>query len=252
MDDVLNLLSKPFPANQIHWRVGSTTKDNKRGMALAYLDARDVMDRLDQVCGNTWSDAYQEVAGRVVCSITINGVTRSDGAGDTQVEAEKGGLSDAFKRAAVKFGIGRYLYRLESEWVALDSKRKIVKPPTLPDWALPDDDTPIINFYTKTPFKKRIAAAAVQNILDDPKDIPFDQIEKDDKKITENELSSTQADLIEGIMELENALVSSDRLTAETRTRVRTKYANTIKLEAATEKDLKAYYSQLTDFQRSN
>ena len=53
-------------------------------------------------------------------------------------------------------------------------------------------------------------------------------------------------------MELENALVSSDRLTAETRTRVRTKYANTIKLEAATEKDLKAYYSQLTDFQRSN
>ena len=92
----------------------------------------------------------------------------------------------------------------------------------------------------------------MQNILDDPKDIPFDQIEKDDKKITENELSSTQADLIEGIMELENALVSSDRLTAETRTRVRTKYANTIKLEAATEKDLKAYYSQLTDFQRSN
>ena len=238
MDDVLNLLSKPFPANQIHWRVGSTTKDNKRGMALAYLDARDVMDRLDAVCGDNWSDAYQEVAGRVVCAITINGVTRSDGAGDTQVEAEKGGLSDAFKRAAVKFGIGRYLYRLESEWVALDSKRKIVKPPTLPDWALPNDAP--------------LTPAAVQNILDDPKDIPFDELDKDDKKIRETELSSTQADLIEGIMELENALVSSDRLTAETRTRVRTKYANTIKLEAATEKDLKAYYAQLTDFQRSN
>jgi len=240
MDDLLNRLSKPFSANQIHWRVGSTTKDNKRGMALAYLDARDVMDRLDAVCGNNWSDSYQEVAGRVVCSITINGVTRSDGAGDTQVEAEKGGLSDAFKRAAVKFGIGRYLYRLDSEWVALDSKRKIVRPPTLPDWALPDDNTPL------TPTD-------VQNILDgDPKDIPFDQLQKDDAKIEETKLSQTQADLIEGIMELENALVSSDRLTAETRTRVRTKYANTIKLEAATEKDLKAYYAQLTDFQRSN
>jgi len=239
MDDLLNQLSKPFPANQIHWRVGSTTKDNKRGMALAYLDARDVMDRLDAVVGNNWSDSYQEVAGRVVCSITINGVTRSDGAGDTQVEAEKGGLSDAFKRAAVKFGIGRYLYRLDSEWVALDSKRKIVKPPTLPDWALPNDAP--------------LTPTDVQNILDgDPKDIPFDQLNKDDKKIKETELSSTQADLIEGIMELENALVSSDRLTAETRTRVRTKYANTIKLEAATEKDLKAYYAQLTDFQRSN
>ena len=233
MDDLLNLLSKPFPANQIHWRVGSTTKDNKRGMALAYLDARDVMDRLDQVCGTNWSDSYQEVAGRVVCNITINGVTRSDGAGDTQVEAEKGGLSDAFKRAAVKFGVGRYLYRLESVWVALDSKRKIVKAPTLPDWAMPDDDTP------PTP------------VAVDPNDIPFDQIETDDKKITENELSSTQADLIEGIMELENALLSSDRLTAETRTRVRTKYAKTIKLEAATEADLKAYYASLTDFQRS-
>jgi hypothetical protein len=240
MDDLLNLLSKPFSANQIHWRVGSTTKDNKRGMALAYLDARDVMDRLDAVVGNNWSDSYQEVAGRVVCSITINGVTRSDGAGDTQVEAEKGGLSDAFKRAAVKYGIGRYLYRLDSEWVALDSKRRIVKPPTLPDWALPDDNTPL------TPTD-------VQNILDgDPKDIPFDQLQKDDAKIEETKLSQTQADLIEGIMELENALVSSDRLTAETRTRVRTKYANTIKLEAATEKNLKAYYAQLTDFQRSN
>ena len=224
---LLAQLSKPFASNMIHWRVGSTTKDGKRGMALAYLDARDVMDRLDNVCGTNWSDSYVEVAGRVVCSINIDGVIRTDGPGDTQVEAEKGGLSDAFKRAAVKWGVGRYLYRLDSEWVALDQKKRIITPPEFPEWALSDEDeaNPNIDFVT---------------------------LERDDKTINQNELTSTQADLIEGILELEGALIKSDRLTAESKERVRKTYAKVLKLEAAAEQDLKTYYNQLTDFQRSN
>ena len=115
-------LSEPFAPERVHWRVGSTTQDKKRGMALAYIDARDVMDRLDEVVGSgNWETRFRDAAGRVVCELTICGVTKSDGAGDTAVEAEKGGISDAFKRAAVHFGIGRYLYRLAAPWVELDA-----------------------------------------------------------------------------------------------------------------------------------
>ena len=89
---------------------------------LCYIDARDVMDRLDEVCGSNWSDDYKEVKGRIVCTITIDGVSRSDGAGDTEIEGEKGGLSDAFKRAAVKWGIGRYLYNASEYNTWIDTK----------------------------------------------------------------------------------------------------------------------------------
>lgn len=110
MCDMLVRLKAPFPADKLSWRVGQKNKDKTKAMMLVYIDSRDVQDRLDEVCGMDWSDSYTEVKGRLVCSITINGVTRTDGAGDTDFEAEKGGLSDAFKRAAVKWGVGRYLY----------------------------------------------------------------------------------------------------------------------------------------------
>lgn len=143
--DVYLKLIAPFPAEQIHWRVGSITKDGSKGMALAYLDARNVMNRLDRTVGpQNWEDDYKEVMGRIVCNLRVRldgeWVTKSDGAGDTDFEAEKGGLSDAFKRAAVKFGIGRYLYDLPTVWCEVEQRGRtsvITKPPTLPAWALP-------------------------------------------------------------------------------------------------------------------
>jgi len=126
-------LHKPFPENDIHWRIGSMTKDKTRGLALAYLDARNVMERLDEVCGPLgWQDSYVETpTGRVICTISINfgpneWVSKSDGAGNTDIEGDKGGISDAFKRAAVKWGVGRYLYALESPWVGVDKYKKIL------------------------------------------------------------------------------------------------------------------------------
>lgn len=115
-------LKKPFPVNAISWRVGQKSKTKPKAMMLCYIDARDVMDRLDEVCGSNWSDDYKEVKGRIVCTITIDGVSRSDGAGDTDFEGEKGGLSDAFKRAAVKWGIGRYLYNASEYNTWIDTK----------------------------------------------------------------------------------------------------------------------------------
>lgn len=124
-------LAEPFPADAISWRVGSTTKgENPKGMALAYLDARDVMDRFDFVCGpGGWQCRYSHANGKTVCDIgvrverdggTADWVWKADGAGDTDVEAEKGALSDAFKRAAVRWGVGRYLYGLSSPWVTIE------------------------------------------------------------------------------------------------------------------------------------
>lgn len=122
--DVLTLLSAPFASSQLSWRVGQKNKDKTKAMMLVYIDARDVMDRLDEVCGINWQDDYKEVQGRLVCNLTIGNLTRSDGAGDTDFEGEKGGLSDAFKRAAVKFGVGRYLYNAKNfnTWLNIDGK----------------------------------------------------------------------------------------------------------------------------------
>jgi hypothetical protein len=117
---MLMALAAPFPREAISWRAQKLTANKDKALALAYIDARDVMRRLDTVCGpENWSDSYAETPrGRVICtlSIRINGewISKSDGAGDTDVEGEKGGLSDAFKRAAVKWGIGRYLYEVEA------------------------------------------------------------------------------------------------------------------------------------------
>jgi hypothetical protein len=56
---------------------------------------------------------------------------------DTHVEAEKGKCSDAFKRAAVVWGIGRYLYGLSTPRVQIDQYGKWEKDPPLPAWATP-------------------------------------------------------------------------------------------------------------------
>jgi hypothetical protein len=119
-------LRAPFNPDRVSWRVGSTNKEKTKGMALAYVDARDVMDRLDEVCGPAgWQCSYPHANGKTVCAIGIKvgdeWIWKSDGAGDSDIEAEKGALSDAFKRAAVRWAIGRYLYDVDSPWVEIES-----------------------------------------------------------------------------------------------------------------------------------
>jgi hypothetical protein len=86
---------------------------------VAYIDARQVMDLLDEVVGpQNWQDHYREVAGKVYCDLSIQvedeWITKSDCGTASNFEAEKGQASDAFKRAAVKWGIGRFLYQLST------------------------------------------------------------------------------------------------------------------------------------------
>lgn len=128
----LSDLHLPFPATEIEWRVGSTNGEKTKGLALAYLTARHVMERLDAVCGpENWQDRYEFHGPRTVCYLSIRvgaeWVTKADGAGDSDVEAEKGAISDALKRAAVKWGIGRYLYDLGNIWVDLEPAGRSVR-----------------------------------------------------------------------------------------------------------------------------
>ena len=122
--DIRALLEAPF--QEIQWKIQTMSKDSTKGMVVGYIDARDVAARLDSV-GVTWSDSYtvlQMASTWVVeCRLTIDGITRTDvGTGDGE-ESAKSAYSDAFKRAAVKFGIGRYLYDLPTSWVAVENRQ---------------------------------------------------------------------------------------------------------------------------------
>ena len=134
-------LKEPFDPKVISWRVGATTKDKAKGIALAYIDARDVMKRLDDVCGDLWQVEYPfDGCCRIGVKIGNEWIWRSNGAGETQVEGEKGKFSDAFKRAAVLWGVGRYLYYLDNVWVPLKAQGRshvLAQNPILPSWALP-------------------------------------------------------------------------------------------------------------------
>lgn len=143
---VLERLRTPFPVNRIHWRVGARNGDKTKGIALAYVDARDVQSRLDEVAGIDWQSRYSHVGPNgVVCEIGLRfgdeWLWRSNGAGETDVEAQKGALSDAFKRAAVMWGVAKYLYALPNDWVDIapaGKSSKLVGTPSLPAWATPE------------------------------------------------------------------------------------------------------------------
>lgn len=130
--DIFDQFSAPFLTDDVSWRVGRVNKkDPTKAQALAYIDARNVMDRLDAVVGpGNWQDEYVNAGnGATCCRIGIllpdaGWVWKADGAGQTDVEGDKGQFSDAFKRAAVKWGIGRYLYDLDSPWVAIDEWKR--------------------------------------------------------------------------------------------------------------------------------
>lgn len=150
--EIQQALSAPFAPDKIGWKAQSVK--NNRALAVAYCDARDVMDRLDAVLGvENWEDSYDIAAdGSVVCQLRVkigeSWVVKSDvGSQSEQPDSGdrlKAAFSDALKRAAVKFGIGRYLYSLPAVWCDYDPvKKQLVGTPQLPAWALPGKSAPM-------------------------------------------------------------------------------------------------------------
>lgn len=154
-------LKEPFDEKDIEWRLQSCGESNGKiwAICLAYVTNRAIQNRLDEVCGpENWKNEFVTGPdGGILCGISIkcNGewVTKWDGAENTQIEAVKGGLSGAMKRAAsTGWGIGRYLYNLEEGFATVSDKGKFRgstkdkknfrwDPPRLPSWALPIKST---------------------------------------------------------------------------------------------------------------
>ncbi|WP_412060814.1 Rad52/Rad22 family DNA repair protein [Rubrivirga sp. IMCC45206] len=144
----LRRLAAPFPPADVEWKPGATTRDKSKGLAMAYLTSRAVQQRFDDVCGPAdWRNEFREgPGGGVLCGISVRverddgtaeWVTKWDGADNSAVEAVKGGLSGATKRAAVQWGVGRYLYELPATWVRLDERGRFAETPQIPRAFLP-------------------------------------------------------------------------------------------------------------------
>ena len=156
-------LKEPFKADDIEWRLSRCGTNTKGiwGIALAYVTNRAIQNRLDEVVGpDNWKNEFQLIpSGGALCGISIRvkhsdnseeWITKWDGSDNSDIEATKGGLSGAMKRAAVQFGIGRYLYNLTESFVNISENGKMSgktkegkwfkwDPPSLPAWALPVD-----------------------------------------------------------------------------------------------------------------
>lgn len=146
IDRLMKALSDPFDPSEVKFKPARVS--GNRAMALIYVDARVVQDRLDEVLGVAgWQDDYEVLADNsVVCRLRLRladeWVTKVDVGGPSEQpdggDRMKAAFSDALKRAAVKFGVGRYLYRLPAQWCDYDPQKKmLLKVPVLPDWARP-------------------------------------------------------------------------------------------------------------------
>ncbi len=147
--EILRRLAAPFRAEQISWKPQNLypRENPTRALAVAYVDARDVAERLDEVLGFNWEFSWEPVGevhvhGKLTLIIDNQRITREDvgeiGEGDQA--GLKAAVSDALKRCAVLFGVGRYLYRLPRVWVGYDAQKKqMTETPQLPDWALSRD-----------------------------------------------------------------------------------------------------------------
>ena len=130
MKGIYEKLKEKFDEKDLEFRVGATNSDKTMGLALTYVQARAIQNRLDEVVGfENWKVSYKEIQGGFLCtlSIRINNewIEKEDGASVTDFESVKGGISNAFKRVASSgFGIGRYLYNARNSWYPIKPQGK--------------------------------------------------------------------------------------------------------------------------------
>jgi hypothetical protein len=156
---ILAQLAEPFAISEIKWRVTHTSRDGKRGAVKPYADPRAYQDRLNKVLTAAgWTKTYdvcaltnitrtkgrdrEVISGKVLatCVVTITGIGDHSGSGEGWADEEfamTGADAQAFKRACSSFGLGRYLYDIEEQWVNLDEHKRPMSVPSLPAWALP-------------------------------------------------------------------------------------------------------------------
>ena len=124
-------LTAPIQPHEVEWRIQS--KGNGKMTIVPYITNRCVMERFDKAFGaENWTSEFREISNGFLCRLTVTinkrEVYREDGASKTNIEPEKGGISDAMKRAAVQFGLGRCLYDYPRVFIECEGK-------FIPDWA---------------------------------------------------------------------------------------------------------------------
>ena len=166
VQELVAALEDPFDPSEIKWRVTNTCKvggpkgPRDRGQMLAYADPRAYTDRLNDLFTPLgWTRDYnvqtvqnferkergateRTITAKIVvtCRVTIYGFGAHTGLGEEWADNDNAGTAaeaQGFKRACSCFGLGRYLYDLEGQWVDLDEKKRPLETPRLPDWALP-------------------------------------------------------------------------------------------------------------------
>lgn len=217
---IISRLSEPFKPEELKWRVGAAN------MFMAYVDARQVAERLNQVVGaENWNDTYEPIQftdtqirettdiqrvkeeiesrglkisdifwtsrtgdisslknksyasfayndityGGVRCTLNVLGVSKQDVGTTSLADQMKGAHSDALKRAAVKFGIGSYLYDLKNLKGGYVERGIVIEPPDLPEWAVPveraNPDDAIVALFDKAKGLQGVNTVALENVF---------------------------------------------------------------------------------------
>lgn len=132
-EELRQALAAPFSNGDIEWRISATTQDKTKGLAVPYVTNRAIQNRLDSTVGiDGWQNEFKpwKDGKAQLCGISIyfqqqkQWLTKWDGADDSDFESVKGGLSDSMKRAAVEWGVGRYLYGMTQIWVKVVQRGK--------------------------------------------------------------------------------------------------------------------------------
>ena len=134
----MEALEKPIEPYEIEWKIQSYTKEKTKTIIVPYITARCVFDRFDEAFGYNWKSSFKEINGGFICTLSIKvndeWISREDGADKTKIEPTKGGISDALKRAAHQFGLGRGLYAYprifikgEHKFIPNDVKKRLDK-----------------------------------------------------------------------------------------------------------------------------
>lgn len=140
VNGVWKKLAAPLPAGVVSWRQdGKVIARDGRYFArfVAYIEANTVRERLDAVVPGEWDLTLELLPQPAILGgeedpqmsfkarLQVLGVIREDvGHGRDYKQA----ATDAFKRAAVRFGIGHELYAYEQNWVEMADDSRYAKP----------------------------------------------------------------------------------------------------------------------------
>lgn len=159
--EALARLEEPFASKDVKWLIAATSRDGRKGRVTPYSDPRAYTDRLNQIfTAGGWTRHYEVHSvspitrmkgdkpiqtGKVfvTCVLTIPGVGSHSGCGEEWADhpnAMTSAEAQAFKRSCSNFGLGRYFYSFAEMWVDLDEYKHPRELPTLPSWALPENE----------------------------------------------------------------------------------------------------------------